>query len=384
MDLKIFFDSLLESDFADIKDRQSLFHHISIFTEKLPNWREADLAIIGVKEVRGNTANKGAENAADEIRKKLFRLIKGTGNQKIVDLGNLRNGQSLEDTYLRLKEVCEALLDHRVVPIIIGGTHDVDYGQYLAFEHANDLISVLNIDSKPDLEPEENENYRCHGQKIILHEPNFLFNYAHLGYQTYLSDADTINTIEKLSFDHFRLGIVQEKLHEMEPLIRDADMLSFDISAIKLSDAPGNAHAEAFGLTGQEACQLSWYAGMSYKMASAGFYEFNPELDFRNQTASVVATMIWYFIEGFYHRESPESFESEQYFRYVVSLSHDPHELIFFKNKRNEKWWMEVPYPITKTKYSKSSVVPCSYQDYLTATTGEIPDRWLQIHTKLI
>jgi formiminoglutamase len=45
---------------------------------------------------------------------------------------------------------------------------------------------------------------------------------------------------------------------------------------------------------------------------------------------------------------------------------------------------MEVPFPISKSKYTRSSIVPCSYTDYLIAGQGEIPDRWLHVHTKLI
>jgi formiminoglutamase len=94
--------------------------------------------------------------------------------------------------------------------------------------------------------------------------------------------------------------------------------------------------------------------------------------------------MIWYLIEGFYHRKAEEEFNTDNYFRYLVTLNEDPHELVFYKSKQTEKWWMEVPFPISKTKYSRSSIVPCSYSDYLTAGQGEIPDRWLHVHTKLI
>ncbi|HSK12544.1 MAG TPA: hypothetical protein VK907_04965, partial [Phnomibacter sp.] len=45
------------------------------------------------------------------------------------------------------------------------------------------------------------------------------------------------------------------------------------------------------------ACQICWYAGLSNKLSSIGFYEYNPLEDSKGQTASVIATMIWYLVE---------------------------------------------------------------------------------------
>jgi formiminoglutamase len=385
LEIKIFFDSIDEQDYDHITDSNSLFRNIEYFGEKLPNWRKADIALIGIVENRGSLVNTSAAKAAEKIRRQLYQLKKGAKNYKIVDLGNLRNGDHAEATQLRLKEVCQALLEHKVLPIIFGGTHDIDYGQYMAYEHYDKLISVLNVDAFLDMENDKSLGLsRHHSHQIMMHQPNYLFNYTNLAYQSYLADQQMLDTLEKLSFENYRLGQVQEKIEEMEPVVRDADMLSFDISAIKMQDAPGNAQSQPFGLTGQEACQLAWYAGQSDKLTSAGFYEYNPEDDFRTQTAQVVATMMWYLIEGFYHRKLELEFNTDNYYRYLVSLPDDQQELIFYKSKQSEKWWMEVPFPISKSKYTRSSIVPCSYTDYLIAGQGEIPDRWLHVHTKLI
>ena len=78
----------------------------------------------------GAEENKSINQASTEIRKKLYHLKRGTGRYRVVDLGNLRNGPELSDTYLRLKEVCEHLIEKNILPIIIGGTHDFDFAQY--------------------------------------------------------------------------------------------------------------------------------------------------------------------------------------------------------------------------------------------------------------
>lgn len=392
MDLKIFFTGLDEEIYNDIEALNSFFHAIHFNSVAIPDYKDADIALIGIEETRGNQHKEGAFGAADEIRKKLYRLKKGTGAYKIIDLGNLRSGERLEDTYLRVKEVCNILIESNTLPILMGGSHDIDYGQYLSYENMNKLVSILNVDATLDLEEDKTlDMSRRHINNILMHEPNFLFNYIHLAYQSYLIDPEAIVILERLYFEAHRLGHLRQHIDEMEPLIRNADMLSFDITAIKSSDAPGNENAQAFGLTGEEACQLCWYAGLNDKLSSAGFYEYNPARDDENKkTASVVATMIWYFIEGYYHRKNEKGFRGNDYLKYVVSMPSEPENLTFYKSKLSEKWWLEVPYPKNAGSrelpeaYVRNCVIPCSYSDYETATRGELPERWISTHAKLI
>ncbi|MTI40220.1 formimidoylglutamase [Fulvivirga lutimaris] len=386
MDLKIFFSPLDEELFSNIRSSTSFLKNIKANIDNMPDFKGADIAIIGVEEERGSVTNKGAAKGANEIRKKLYKLKKGTGKYKIVDLGNIRNGMDRDETIGRVSEVCQVLVQNNILPIVIGGTHDIDYGQYKAYEGMEKLISLLNVDAFLDMEEgmSEPENEK-HIHKILLHEPNYLFNYSHLAYQSYLIDQNAINILEKLYFEAYRIGHLRSNITEMEPIIRNADMLSFDISAIKSSDAPGNANAQPFGLTGEEACQICWYAGLNEKLSSAGFYEYNPDKDDDSKkTAAVVATMIWYFIEGFYHRKNEQNFKTNDYLKFVVSMSGDPDALCFYKSKLSEKWWMEVPFPKGKDKYSRNCIIPCSYSDYQMATHGELPDRYITTHAKLI
>jgi formiminoglutamase len=386
MDLKIFFSALDEELFASIKSTTSFYKNIKANLDKMPDFKDADLAIIGVEEERGTLTNKGVSKGANEIRKKLYKLKKGYGKYKIVDLGNIRNGVDLDETVGRVQEVCQILIQNNVLPIIIGGSHDIDYGQYKAYEGMEKLISLLNVDAFLDMEEGVSEpECNRHIHKILLHEPNYLFNYSQLAYQSYLIDQNAINILEKLYFEAYRVGHLRSNITEMEPIIRNADMLTFDISSIKSSDAPGNSNAQPFGLTGEEACQICWYAGLNEKLSSIGFFEYNPDKDDEaKKTASVVATMIWYFIEGYYHRKKEQNFKTNDYIKFVVAMSGDPDALCFYKSKLSEKWWMEVPFPQGKEKYARNCIIPCSYSDYQMASHGELPERYITTHAKLI
>lgn len=386
MDLTILFSPVDETVYRDITSSTSFFKNISVFGEKMPDYKDAHIALIGIKEERGTLSNAGTAQGADEIRKKLYNLKRGTGAYRIVDLGNLNLGHDLEETYVRISEVCRMLLEKNVLPVLIGGTHDLDYGQYCAYETMEKLVSILNVDAMLDLE-DKNESgaSRQHIHKILLHEPNYLFSYTHLAYQSYLIDPLSISILEKLYFEAFRIGQIRTNIQEVEPAIRNADLLSFDVTAIRSADAPGNASAQPFGLSGEEACQICWYAGLNEKLSSIGFYEYNPQHDdAHKKTAAVIATMIWYFIEGYYCRKNESNFRSNDFMKYTVSMPVEPEVIQFYKSKFSEKWWMEVPYPNGRERYARNSIVPCSYNDYQTAIKGEVPERYISTLAKLI
>ena len=380
MDLTLFFSPIDETITKDKSGSGSFYKSISLYGDKIPDYRSADLAIIGVPEERGTDNNQGAAGGPDAIRSKLYALKKGTGAYRIVDLGNLKPGIDLEETYTRLSEVCRLLLESNTLPVILGGTHDLDIGQYLAYQDMEKLVSFLNVDAFLDLEEGyANPLNKQHINRVLMHTPNYLFSYTHLAHQSYLVDPGLNSILEKLYFEAYRVGAVRSNIQEMEPAVRSADLMSFDLTAIKSADAPGNRNAQPFGLTGEEACQLCWYAGINEKLSSFGIYEYNPGADDEAmKTASVAATMIWYFIEGFYHRKNEQDFKSNDFLRYTVSMPVEPEVMTFYKSKITDRWWMEVPGPV------RSSVVPCNYADYEMATKGELPERYISTLSRMI
>ena len=379
MDLKLFFDPTT----IDVDTSLSSFQSsIYINRDKMPDHQGLDIALIGLKEYRGANHEDASEDSADEVRKQLYTLRKGFGDYGIIDLGNFRNGPELEDTYLRLKEVCFYLMDQGIIPILFGGSQDLTLGQFYAYENTSKLISIVNVDQRLDLN-DEGANVSTFLNKLFSHDPNYLFNYNHLAYQSYLTDQSHLELLDKLSFDSTRLGQVKEDIREMEPLVRDADMLTFDLAALKAFYAPGANGAKVFGLTGEEGCQLSWYAGQNEKLSSIGFYNYNLDEDSPDRkTSFILGTMIWYFIEGFYHRKGDANFMSNDYLQYEVHLGGDPESIRFYKSKRSERWWMEIPSQNADGLFNRSRMLACSYGDYEKAQKGDIPDRWLDFFNR--
>jgi formiminoglutamase len=358
-----------------------------IHSGEFPEYSSADIVIIGINEDRNALHNEGCAQAPDFIRRFLYQLFPGAYSPKIVDLGNIKSGFNISDTYFAVSTVIAEMIENHIFPLILGGSQDLSYANYQAYHNLSQIINIVSIDSTFDLGKSENElNSKSFLSSIILKQPNFLFNFANIGYQTYFVDQDAMALMRNLMFDTYRLGFIRQNLEEAEPIVRNADMISVDVSAIRYSDAPGNGNATPNGFYGEEVCQIIRYAGLSDKLTSMGFYELNPRFDREGQTAHLVAQMIWYFIDGFYNRFHDFPFRNEEdYTRFRVTIQDHKDDLVFYKSKKSDRWWMEIPLQAEmKRKYHRHYLVPCSYRDYQTACNNDIPDRWWMVYQKLM
>jgi formiminoglutamase len=388
-DINYFFKPIDVNEFLN----ETTFHEnqlgslITQHTEgNFPELNDINIALIGVCEDRNSVNNTGCNMAPNEVRSFLYKLYAGTFSPKIVDLGNIMPGKTVNDTYFALRECVEVLVKQNIIPIIIGGSQDITYAQFLGYKNLEQTINMVAVDSVFDLgNPDDDITNNSYLGKIILHQPNYLFNYSNIGYQTYLVEPNSVDMMGKLYFDSYRLGQFRNKIEEIEPIIRQADALTFDITAIKNSDAPANPNASPNGFYSEDACQMMRYAGMSDKLSSLGIYEINPTFDISGKTSHLAAQMIWCFLDGYYNRKNdiPSKYNTD-YVKFHVILQDEKYEINFYKSKKTDRWWMEIPYPPQKgLKFERHTIIPCSYKDYELAVNNEIPDRWWQTYQKL-
>ena len=243
------------------------------------------------------------------------------------------------------------------------------------------MVNLVAIDSKFDFgkekDPLSSESYLT---KIIIDEPNNLFNYCNIGYQTYYNSQEEIDLIEKLFFDAYRLGEVSNSIAVAEPVFRDADMVSLDLNVIKSSDSGNFTTFTPNGFNGKEICALARYAGISDKVTLFGLFNHQNS----KQESTVIAQIIWYFIEGFHCRSNEYPFgNKDNYIKYIVPLEEE--ELIFYKSNKTERWWIDVPFFLNNdNKLKRNSLLPCSYDEYLAACNQEMPERWWKAQRKSI
>jgi len=366
------------SEYLKTLTSQHLGSKVVFHTEiDFPDLKQIKLAIVGVVENRGRNLHGPFDLIA--IRKELFSLFPGNWETSIADLGNILPGDRIEDTYFAIQKVTSSLIKNKIIPIIIGGSQDLTYSMYRAFDELEQMVNLVSIDSKFDFGKEsEIITATSYLTKIVLDEPNNLFNYSNIGYQTYFNSQEEIDLIDKLFFDAYRLGDVSNNIAIAEPVFRDADIVSLDLTSVKSSDSGNFITFTPNGFNGKEVCTLSRYAGISDKVSMFGVFNHN----YSSQESTLISQIIWYFIEGFHYRSKEYPFGSkENYLKYIVPLEDD--ELVFYKSNKTERWWIEIPFiTSSNNKLKKNTLLPCSFEEYLAACNQEIPERWWKAQRK--
>jgi formiminoglutamase len=336
-----------------------------VFEQELPEIT-ADIIILGCPEIRGSGVVAGATNAPNAIRRQFYSLY-NWHQLDIADLGNIKQGADLNDTYAALKLVIRELNAIGKTVIVLGGGHDLTLAQYYSYRESGTVIDVTCVDALIDIDI--NSPFRSNHflMEMLTGEPNFIRHYNHIGFQSFYVHPHMLETMDKLRFDCFRVGHVKESLEEMEPVIRNSQLFSFDISSIANAFAPANTLSPN-GFTGEEACALMRYAGLSPNLTTAGIYGYRPENDVHDLTAKQIAHMMWYFIDGRSKgRREAALNEKEAFNEYHTAFAEVA--TTFLQSKRTGRWWMQLP---------DQQFIACSYRDYVQASNNEIPERWLR------
>lgn len=354
------------SDDEGYRDTQ-LGRHIILNEEDFPDISTADMVLVGCGEMRGQGIEYNNTTSPDAIRKEFYKLFHWHNNVTVADIGNVKRGANLQDSYAALQSVVAELLEQNKRVVILGGSHDITLAQYGAYCSLEKIIEATCVDAAIDLNMDSvllSDNFLM---DMLTGEPNFIKHYSHIGFQSYLVHPQMLETIDKLRFDCFRVGKVRENIEEMEPAIRNANLFSFDISAIQNAHAPAN-RLTPNGFNGEEACKLMQYAGMSETVSSIGLYGYYPENDVHNLTAKQISQMLWYYMDGIFKSKFESSIKDRENFNeFTLALSE--FDTTFLQSKKTGRWWM---------KAHDGKFIPCSKMDYITAGNNDIPERWMR------
>ncbi|MEO5591268.1 MAG: formimidoylglutamase [Chitinophagaceae bacterium] len=367
-------DFLIPINLAELSEDQ-LYHDgqigklIDVYETDFPKISDADIILVGCNEQRGNGKINNAQliSAADAVRRQLYQLYYWHKDLKLADIGNIKTGASLQDSYAAIKTVLNELLNEKKTIIFIGGSHDLTLPQYEAYSAKKQIIEVSCVDALIDLNISSSLRSDNFLMELLTSEPNFIRHYNHIGFQSFYVHPNMLETMDKLRFDCYRVGNVKESMDEMEPVIRNCQMLSFDISAIAHAYAPANSISPN-GFNGEESCLLLRYAGLSPNTTSVGLYGFDPAKDKDNLTAKQISHMIWYLLDGRSRGRREAKLEDKESFNeYHIAFAEV--QTVFLQSKKTGRWWMQLP---------DSKFIACSYKDYLLAGSNEIPERWLR------
>lgn len=371
--------------FADFEDGSYIHDPFSIGATVLQNLdtkgldvsNAIDLALVAVP----NQDSLGREYcSAQKIREQIYLLKQVSANIHFADFGNLKKGATFNETMFALKEFCSLLFQQGVRVVVIGGDKCLTLSLYKAMCDFKEKINISIVDSHIPLSGNTNDIYpNNYVDQISESNKNKIYNISFLGSQSYFVDHQQLARISELNYENYRLGFIRDFIEEVEPIFRDSDVVSMDLGAVRLIDAPGQKKGSPNGLYTEESCQLSKYAGISDRAMAFALFGYDVEMDnTMNITAMLAAQIIWYFIDGFCNRriENPQE-ESPIFNKYLIPIDEIGFPIVFYKSNETDRWWLEINDPIKKKeKEEPGIIVSCSEMDYKKASRNEIPNRW--------
>jgi arginase family enzyme len=342
-------------------------HVIETYESEFPDMDLASVVLVGCGEMRGTDLTRTATDAPDIIRKHFYRLFYWHTDIELADVGNIRIGHSLNDTYAALSTVVKELIQAGKTVIILGGSQDLTLAQYRAYGMAGKIIEATGIDARIDLYTDSVNPAEHFLMEMLTGTPNFIRHYNHIGFQSYYVHPGMLETLDKLRFDCYRVGSVKESIDEMEPVIRNSHLISFDIQSLAQAFSPASTLSPN-GFNGEEACVLMRYAGLSPTVNTIGLYGYETAADRNGASAEQLAHMIWYVLDGRSRgRREAHLDERDAFNEYIMAFAEV--QTIFLQSKKTGRWWMQLP---------DKQFIACSYKDYLLASSNEIPERWLR------
>jgi len=350
--------------FSGDKDRLGSLLKNSVWNDSaLP-----DLVILGITDDRF-TSSASYSDSPDAIREQLYQLNGFSSPFRIVDLGNIKSGKEFSDTVAAVRMVAEEIHSLGIPILILGGNQSFTIPLLAGIDKNEAILSV--VDDRID-------NL---SQKDTMLDDVFLNNLSRetivnvMAVQSFFVSPESKETYsEEFKGMLFTLGEIRNGIKEMEPYLRETDLVSFDFGSLKLCEAPGQVRNSPNGLTGEEACQLAWYAGISPNPGWFSLFGYSPEKDPERNGAMMAAQVAWYYLNGKSRKidEIPQD-EAIDFLHFVVPVEGIPDPVTFLKHPVSKRWWMEVPSPDCDLFPLR---VPCSKRDYRQACKNEIPERW--------
>ena len=333
--------------------------------DNLNSFESLDIVIFSVNEYRFNSGIRKSFNANKDFRKKLYSLYYGNWDLNIYDFGDLENGNLVSDTQFALSKILEFFSKNKILVITIGGSQNLLFDIYSSLKETLQKINLVSVDNKIDFS-NNNESFL---HKIIMDENNKLANFSNIGYQKHLTSVPENKLLDKMYFESINLGKIKYNVAEAEPVLRDSDIVSFNINSVKAGEL-NNAHQYPNGLSSYELCSLSRFSGLSSRVNIVSYFE-NWDLSIMN---SLLAESTWYVIDGYATRinENPLK-ESNDFIYYHIEL--DNYKFKFYRSKLSDRWWVE--FLNDEIISIEKDIISCTFDDYNNCKNSVIPERIL-------
>ncbi len=284
---------------------------------------EITIGIVGVptdEGVKRNGGRVGAKEGPDAIRAEFYKRTpfvlgkeRSPSSIPIFDFGNVKIGKSLEETHSRLTDTVQTLVGAGIIPIVLGGGHDIAYPNFLGFSAKKKNVGVINIDTHLDFrKPIPKRNSGTSFRQMLDHPASALnaMNLVEVGIQSFANAADHYSELVERGATVFSLRDVRSEgitktldlAYELAAASIDSLYVSFDMDVVHSADAPGVSAPLPTGFTAEEFLTAALFAGKRRKTKLIDIVEVNPKYDVDSRTSKLAALAMMYFLTGFANR----------------------------------------------------------------------------------
>jgi len=348
-----------------------------------------DVILAGIPTIHEPEEAQLSKPIIDKMRNFLYDFYAWDHNLRLADAGNFISSGDAENDKLNLKACIQDLLTLAQVVILIGADNSATVHVAETLAAKGKTLDICLADAVFKYSGTYFNSFELNPLflDILLEKfPRELNLMSFIGIQNFLNPPGIWRQFEKYMFDILRLSDYRSQPEEAEPLIRPANIFCLDISALESSFVPELQNKRPNGFNGVEACRLARYAGMSGSLTCFHVHQIMPEKIINSTPVlpQTLAQIVWHCLDGLANRlvESLD-FQGPDYISYAVHLNSIPdRDLMFYRNRITERWWMEVPY-FSDSNMENIKLVPCSISDYHKAIRGECPERWWRAFKRL-
>ena len=263
----------------------------------------AEVVVVGCPQdegVRRNRGRAGAARAPAEIRAALYRYTVSEAHKhlRLFDAGNVKLGETLEETHETLHEVVRQLLTDGKRVVVLGGGNDVSYPDCSALAKVAGRVLAFNVDRHLDVRTDTPRNSGTPYRQLLeegwiegslLHEVgiNSFANSA-----SYLRWAEERGVHVHLLADLRRGGVGATVRRIAASSDTDAIFFGFDLDVVHAAEAPGVSDPSPMGLTAVEVCEIADVAAANPRARLIEITEVCPDCDVGGITSRLAANLL--------------------------------------------------------------------------------------------
>jgi formiminoglutamase len=282
---------------------------------------EARAVLIGVPQdigVARNGGRVGAAEAPNAIRAMLYRLApfdvtlgRSIPRGFLFDMGNIRCDGELEEIHDRLTEAVREVCEAGLIPIVLGGGHDITYAAASGVHAAHGPLGLLNFDAHLDVRPPVPERNSGTSFRMLIDEGKLLpGNFVEFGIQSFanaeahvrwlLEKGGRIITLDEVRARGFTTSLGTAYLIAGSGVAHVYGTL--DIDGVSAASAPGVSAAMPDGFSASELLATARLLGRRSSTAALDIVEVNPRYDRDNITAKLAAHAVMQMLGGMMER----------------------------------------------------------------------------------